>query len=61
MTHEQYIKISSNDGKNVVESFLNDIRKKADKGKVEFGVDIDVERIDESDMQKIIEETQSND
>ena len=61
MTNTQYLKISSSDGKNVVESFLNDIRKKADKGQVEFGVDIDVERIDESDMQRIIEEQTSND
>jgi len=44
--YTEYVKISSTDGSNVVESVLNDLRKKADKGKVEFGVDIRVERID---------------
>lgn len=44
--YEQYIKISSTDGKNKVESFLNDIQKRADKAKVEFGVDIQVTRVD---------------
>ena len=61
MTNTEYLRISSNDGRNTVESFINQVKKKADKGQVEFGVDINVERIDESDMQKIIEETQSND
>jgi len=60
MTNTEYLRISSNDGRNTVESFINQVKKKADKGQVEFGVDINVERIDESDMQKIIEETQSN-
>lgn len=45
--YNQYIKISSADGKNKVESFLNDIQKRADKAKVEFGVDIQVERINQ--------------
>lgn len=45
--YTQYLKISSSDGKNVVESVLNDIQKKADKGQVEFGVDIRVERVSE--------------
>ena len=44
--YKQHIKISSSDGKNTVESFLNDIQKRADKAKVEFGVDIQVERIE---------------
>jgi len=44
--YSQSIKISSTDGKNVVESVINDIQKKADKGQVEFGVDIQVERIE---------------
>jgi len=43
--YAQYIKISSTDGKNVVESVLNDLQKQADKGRVEFGVDIEIERI----------------
>lgn len=45
--YAQYVKISSTDGKNVVESVLNDLQKQADKGRVEFGVDIQVERVDE--------------
>jgi len=44
--YEQYIKISSTDGKNVVESVINDIHKQVDKGRVEFGLDIEVERVD---------------
>jgi len=44
--YEQYIKISSTDGKNVVESVINDIHKQVDKGQVEFGLDIEVERVD---------------
>jgi len=43
------IRISSADGRNTVESFLNDVRKRADKGKVEFGVSIDIERIEDPD------------
>jgi hypothetical protein len=45
--YTQYLKISSSDGKNVVESTINDLRKRAEKGKVEFGVDIRIERIEE--------------
>ena len=45
--YTQYLKITSSDGKNVVESVINDLRKKADKGQVEFGVDIRIERIEE--------------
>jgi len=44
--YAQYVKISSTDGKNVVESVLNDLQKQADKGRVEFGVDIEIERVD---------------
>jgi len=43
--YEQYVKISSTDGKNVVESVLNDLQKQADKGRVEFGLDIEIERV----------------
>lgn len=45
--YSQFLKVSSSDGKNKVESFLNDIQKRADKAKVEFGVDITVERVQE--------------
>lgn len=44
-THKQAILIEAGD-RNTVESFLNDLRKRADKGKVEFGVDIEIKRID---------------
>ena len=53
MTYEQLIKISSDDGKNVVESVLNDLQKQADKGTVEFGIDIQVERIEKEDLQEV--------
>lgn len=51
MTEEysQVVKISSSDGKNVVESVINDLRKQADKGRVEFGVDIEIERVELTD------------
>lgn len=48
--YSQTIKISSSDGKNVVESVINDIRKQVDKGKVEFGLDIEVERVEEQNQ-----------
>jgi len=32
--------------KNHVESFISDIHKRADKGRTEFGVSIDVTRVD---------------
>jgi hypothetical protein len=44
--YEQYLRISSTDGKNTVESIINDLKKQAHKGQVEFGVDITVERVD---------------
>jgi len=44
--YAQYVKISSTDGKNVVESVLNDLQKQADKGRVEFGVDIEITLVD---------------
>jgi hypothetical protein len=44
--HAVYVKISSTDGKNVVESVLNDLTKKAQKGQVEFGVDINITRVE---------------
>jgi hypothetical protein len=52
MTEEytQYVKISSTDGKNTVESVLNDLEKQASKGRVEFGVDISINRVDITDI-----------
>ena len=49
MTEEnsQCIRVSSTDGANTVERFLNDVMKRADKGKVEFGVDLKIERVDD--------------
>lgn len=44
--YEQYIKISSSDGKNTVEQFINTMNKRAHKGRVEFGADIQIERVD---------------
>lgn len=44
--YTQYLKISSSD-KNTTEQFINSIKKRANKGQVEFGVDIDIERISE--------------
>jgi len=49
--YTQHLKISSSDGKNVVESVISDIQKKADKGQVEFGVDIRVERVEVPDKE----------
>jgi len=46
MSHKQYLEITADD-KNTLESFLNDVRKRADKGKVEFGVNINIKRIEE--------------
>ena len=43
--HVQYVRISSTDGRNTVESVLNDLEKQASKGRVEFGVDISIERV----------------
>ena len=45
MTHEIYVKIEAGD-KNTSEEFLNSIKKFADKGNVEFGAGIEVERIE---------------
>jgi len=42
--HEIYLKITTDDV-NTGESFYNQIRKRAQKGNVEFGANIDVERI----------------
>jgi hypothetical protein len=44
--HTEYLKISSTDGKNVVESVINDLRKQASKGEVEFGINIQIERVE---------------
>jgi hypothetical protein len=43
--YTQYVRISSTDGRNTVESIINDLAKKCDKGQVEFGVDVQVERV----------------
>jgi len=51
--YEQYIKISSTDGKNVVESVINDIHKQVDKGQVEFGLDIEVERVEPPNKENV--------
>lgn len=42
--YTQYLKISSPD-KNTTEQFINSIKKRASKGKVEFGVQISIERV----------------
>jgi len=45
MSHEEYIRIKSDDGKNTVERVINQIEKKVSKGRVEFGVDIEIDRV----------------
>jgi len=44
--HEIYLKITAED-KNTAESLYNQIVKKVDKGNVEFGVGLEVTRIEE--------------
>lgn len=39
------IRVSGN-ASNHVESFLNDVRKRADEGRRRYGVDLDIERIE---------------
>jgi len=51
--YTQYLKISSTDGKNVVESVINDIHKQVDKGRVEFGLDIEVERVEPPNKESV--------
>lgn len=41
------LRISSTDGRNTVEQFVHEIQKRADKGQVEFGVSINVERVED--------------
>lgn len=36
----------SGEASNHVESFLNDVRKRADEGRRRYGVDLDIERIE---------------
>ena len=58
MSDEEYsvcLRISG-EASNHVESFLNDVRKRADEGRRRYGVDLDIERIElqeeESGFQK---------
>jgi len=59
MSHEEYIRIQSDDGRNVVERMINDLEKKADKGRVDFGLDIEIERV--TDNITLSKESESDD
>jgi hypothetical protein len=47
--YRQAVVIKSTDGKNPVEKTIHELEKQADKGRVEFGVDIEIERIELED------------